>query len=521
MRLKMKNTLTLLTIVITFTFVMGGCTNSTSDVATNPLDPPQTKTVDAWNMVEIGSIDTDPDLPYSKLAPWPNTDDDRYLYSGCYVPYRAFMTVDVKDPTQPKRLATVFTYDPIESPPPPKEHPVWKDNKYNSLPIKTPCGDWKGYKPGDTVTPTGWDPGWNTHSHFVSQSGDILVANMERWRLGSSNRPNYHGIKVYDVSKPEKPEFLSYLEVPASDPHPKSGVYQDAIGAHHFHFDGRYVYMGSNYKGFIDRILVIVDLKDPKNPVEAGKWWIKGQKTPEEDAVRDWIPQSSFNDPIFPDPATGKLTKKVGLHYAAATKDRVYLSYHQAGLVILDIKDKSNPKLISRLDYHVPNYPDNPNSEKCIEQNGPDSACGNTHAAKLIPGRDLLWVTDEYFNCPYGHLRFVDISDEKNPKIISNFLYDVNLDCGAEWPARTPSTHIGNAFNKNLLFMAWYGYGVRAIDISDPYNPVETGHYNYEISEDIKGSECYDVIFGPGRYLYVSDSKAGLRVLKYTGPWLD
>ena len=65
--------------------------------------------------------------------------------------------------------------------------------------------------------------------------------------------------------------------------------------------------------------------------------------------------------------------------------------------------------------------------------------------------------------------------------------------------------------------MAWYGLGLRAIDISDPYNPVEAGHYTYENSEAVPGSETYDINFGPGGLLYVSDNSDGLRVLKYTG----
>jgi hypothetical protein len=63
--------------------------------------------------------------PYSKLAPWPNT-DGRYLYSGCYDPAplmqnipeadRCFMTINLKDPEKPVRLATVYSFDPINSP---------------------------------------------------------------------------------------------------------------------------------------------------------------------------------------------------------------------------------------------------------------------------------------------------------------------------------------------------------------------------------------------------------------------
>jgi hypothetical protein len=50
------------------------------------------------------------------------------------------------------------------------------------------------------------------------------------------------------------------------------------------------------------------------------------------------------------------------------------------------------------------------------------------------------------------------------------------------------------------------------------------GYYEYRIDSDLgvvnptyAGSDTYDVIFGPGNYLYVSDGTSGMRVLKYTG----
>ena len=63
--------------------------------------------------------------------------------------------------------------------------------------------------------------------------------------------------------------------------------------------------------------------------------------------------------------------------------------------------------------------------------------------------------------------------------------------------------------------------GDGGIDISDPSNPVEAGHYFYRILEDtISGgltSVTYDIAFGPTGYLYVTDNVSGIRVLKYTG----
>ena len=152
-------------------------------------------------------------------------------------------------------------------------------------------------------------------------------------------------------------------------------------------------------------------------------------------------------------------------------------------------------------------------------------------------------MSDEYFTCPYGHVRMFDISDEANPKIISHFLTDQNMACDEENPQQASdpsqyrivvtsqpltigaSSHLGNPWGTDLYFMAWYGMGVRAIDISDPTNLVEVGYYRYSIDKDFEvgrqeytGSHTYDVLIGEAGHLYVADASAGLRVLRYTGP---
>jgi hypothetical protein len=100
-------------------------------------------------------------------------------------------------------------------------------------------------------------------------------------------------------------------------------------------------------------------------------------------------------------------------------------------------------------------------------------------------------------------VRIVDISDQTKPKILSDFLTDQNTNCNesasadpGRFPRRGPSSHLGKAWGTNLYFMAWYGAGLQVIDIEDPYHPVEAGYFTY------------DVIFGPGGFLYLPDGAA-------------
>jgi hypothetical protein len=68
----------------------------------------------------------------------------------------------------------------------------------------------------------------------------------------------------------------------------------------------------------------------------------------------------------------------------------------------------------------------------------------------------------------------------------------------------------------NLVFVNWLGNGIRAIDISNPFNPEEVGH--------ARPVPWGDVMTYPDFHdglLYVGDNHSGLHVLKYTGPRAD
>lgn len=491
-------------------------------------------------------------ISYTKVAPWPYTDGDVF-YTGCYDPNpiqyegeewsdRCFATVDISVPVNPVRLATVPGYDPELSPAPPHDHIILQDDyPFPDLPTQAPCMvDWSDPAISDgTKAPECWDPGWNTHTHYVAKGpNNILAVNQESYRLGTPQQHNYRGVKFYDVSDPSEPKFLSYWEAPASPYDPELGEYPDMNGVHHFNFDGNYLYLGGEYEGYIGKILVILDLSDPSNPVEVSKLHLPGQKTPEEDDIRDWNQAPRFSSPIV-EMENGKWNKHVGLHYVSVDNDKAYLSYHQAGLGVVDVSDKANPVLLAHHDYLLPQAQvDSPDQAECVASaGGVSAACGNAHSAKVLPTNpNILIMTDEYFSCPFGHMRLFDVEDPTQPKLISQVLLPETVDCNPseprrarlDYPNRGPSTHIGNYFGgelEDLYVVAWYGAGVRAVDVSDVNNPTVVAEYRYTIADDfphinsqvtdrLKGTAAYDVIQGPEGYLYVADSSAGLRVLR-------
>jgi hypothetical protein len=543
---------------------------------------------ESTNFVLIGSVDTAKGTPalsraYSKIAPWPDT-EGTIFNTGCYesginpaMP-GCFRVVDVSDPYHPVRIATVEVYDTVQSPLPPvptdnywlshSATNVWTNPKFDSLPFSTSCGDWAPGGPGWTTGPTCWDKGWVTRTHYTAgASGDfqepdsgpgcglsktkkssIYWVNSQRQNGAPAKRLGYTGIGFYDLKDPYNPQFLSRIDLdPGRMP---DNTYWDHSGVHHGFFDGRYAYIGGGEVGFIGHHLIIIDAIDPRHPKIVGRWWIPGQKTPEEDAIRNdntiitdpvtgvqtpkgWLPGAGFQ-PVTLDKATGLLKKDNSFHWIAVYdsvikgKDIAFISWHSAGLVILDVTDKTKPKFISRFDYLTPAFQAADklpgaqiDHDKCVEVTGsPNVACGYSHSGKIVPGTNskYYWETDEYFTLPYGHLRMFDVSDLKHPKLLSHLMLPETTDSSITYAQRTASTHLGNAWDKNRLFLAYYGLGVKAINFSDPRHPYLDGTYSFTINDGKGGQAVYDVIFDPKGNLVVTDSVDGVRILRYTGP---
>ncbi len=87
------------------------------------------------------------------------------------------------------------------------------------------------------------------HSHKVRVSGDIMLVNLERYRP-KERLPT--GLKIYDIANRDKPREIAF--------------YQTNGGVHRFTFDGRYAYLSVHVEGYIGRIPIILDLKDPTKP---------------------------------------------------------------------------------------------------------------------------------------------------------------------------------------------------------------------------------------------------------------
>ena len=169
------------------------------------------------------------------------------------------------------------------------------------------------------------------------------------------------GIMVYDLKKdPENPEFLGYWDcgVPYS------------MGVHRFMYNGGdYVHLSAEADEHEGMIYRIVNIADPKNIHEVGRWWAPHQYiygVPGRE-----VDHSAPHNPDFMD--------KGWMHGPPfVLGDKAYLGYGGDGLYILDVSDFTKPKALGQLKF-MPAF-----SSRL--------AGARTHTALPLKGRDLCVV---------------------------------------------------------------------------------------------------------------------------------
>jgi hypothetical protein len=305
------------------------------------------------------------------------------------------------------------------------------------------------------------------HSHKVRVSGDVMLINYERYK--TKKEPDA-GMKVFDISNRNKPREITFFKAPGK-------------GLHRFTFDGRYAYLSPTMEGYVGNIAMIVDLKNPSQPEEVGRWWMPGQ----------WI-------------AGGETPTWHGTdhrcHHPIRRGDRLYISYWHGGFAIVDISDMSTPKTVSTLDWSPP-YP-----------------CP-THTTlpmlNKIKDRDFLIVTDEEVGeklmpTPNACLWVVDITEETRPTPIANFMvpWDGDSIPGNRFGAHQPAEQVYD----NVFYVTWFAGGLRALDLSNPYSPKEVGTYIPMPGNGQKAVQSNDVFRDADGTLYLVDRLDGFEILE-------
>ena len=365
------------------------------------------------------------------------------------------------------------------------------------------------------------DPGGKpaTLTIKVQVANGIMITQMQQ-RIPAffgnpPDAPFDEGIYIWDVKDPENPKRLG---------HWKTG----SIGTHRNYYDGgRYVHLSAACPGFKGNIYRIVDIVDPTYPVEVGRWWL-----PEQWAA------GTFEDPSLRAAYLGRFF----LHGPPYPKgDKVYLSYHGLGLVILDISDITLPKFVGKLQTSPP-------------LGGPSPTC---HTVLPLTRRKLAIMTSEGRRipmigqgtlqggpaAPLNFIGMVDVSDETNPTLIAifpipepppgspfkNFSETKKVGAYGFGPhnLHEPHYHPDLEDRDDRVYATYFSAGVRVYDISDPFLPREIAYYlppdpkkwTWQHPDGFGGDlrvTSEDILVDKRGYIYVTDMQQGLHILRCT-----
>jgi hypothetical protein len=317
--------------------------------------------------------------------------------------------------------------------------------------------------------------------------GDLAAVSFQDCAPGG-----FTGTGLYDVSDPSDPKELALRQ---------SGTF----GVHELWLEARgrkaYVYEAAIFTEVaaadagedpdeVNPEFRIVDVSDPRNPVQIGDW-------------------SAWRD-MGVSPLAGQGSFPFNLVHSVVVDGKVaYVSYWDFGTVMLDVRDPSEPKFLGRTTFAA-------NQE------------GNAHSSWTARGGRILIQTDEDFDpAPnpdvetswgYGHI--YDISDKANPVELAT----LKLPSTGQFPPPGPgdfTIHDPKVKGKRL-YTSWYTEGVVIWDIRKPASPKRIGQFiPPEKAEDPFGIffpgeefvEIWGVDIGSG-YVVASDMNTGLWVFR-------
>lgn len=315
-----------------------------------------------------------------------------------------------------------------------------------------------------------------THSHKVQVVGDALLVNHEKNPAEPDAESWSAGVAVYDISEPADPRQIGFLTTPGKGVHRMT------------YMEPPYAWIAGSDEGYVDQFLIVADLTDPAHPVEVGRWWLPGMRT------------GAGENPTWP------ADRRYAHHHALVRGDRAYATWWDGGLTILDVADPSAPTLVGRLEFDP-------------------AESGETHTALPLPGRDLLVVTDEEVDDSGAgdqrHVRMVDISDERNPRVVAKFPVpdERHRALGGRFgPHNVHEMRPGSYQSPDRVHLTYFNAGLRILDVSDAAAPREVGHFVPGPAPDGRAVSFNDLTVTPDGLIYVTDRVSqGLFILQDEG----
>ncbi len=148
-----------------------------------------------------------------------------------------------------------------------------------------------------------------------------------------------------------------------------------------------------------------------------------------------------------------------------------------------------------------------------------------THTALPVPGRDVLVVTDEQLanDCSgmQTRVRVVDIADETNPRVVSEFPVPEGDFCtrgGRFGPHNVHEMRPGTLASSDEIYVTWFNAGLRVVDISDATKPREVAYFVPDAPPGRSSIQFNDLLVTADGLVYATDRFAGgLYIVERTG----
>jgi hypothetical protein len=305
------------------------------------------------------------------------------------------------------------------------------------------------------------------------------LENTPREQFGRNGQDYSAGLRVYDLTDPANPRPIGFMPV-------------EGFGLHRLWWVGeRYVYATAMLDGYTDHIMLIIDLKDPTKPVEAGRWWLPGM----------WRDGGETNN----------WSGRVALHHAIVENNVAYASWRNGGVTLLDVAVPSAPRLISHRNWSPP-------------------FAGGTHTALPLADRGLLIVADEATGDiatePMKHTWVMDIRAPENPVSIATMPIPSDQDYVAKGGQFGPHNLWENRpegfKSSRYIFATYQNAGLRIFDIENPFRPEEVGFFVPQPPKDWVDPRAdmkrilhsCDVYVDAKGLMYLTDYNAGLYILE-------
>ncbi len=246
--------------------------------------------------------------------------------------------------------------------------------------------------------------------------------------------------------------------------------------------------------------ITLLDLQDPLHPAVMTRFtggltsgvhnvWVEGDYVyAAVDGGAPGLVVVDISDPTAPFQAGGYYGGSSFVHDVYVRDGLAFVSHWDFGLVILDVGNgirggsPAAPALVSRVD-----------------------AGGETHNAWYWPAGGYVFVGEEDFGGPeIGSMHVVDVSDLGAPREVASF----------EITGDSPPHNFWMDESREVLYLAWYSAGVRALDVSGELFG-ELHRQGREISANVYDG-ARTLTWAPQLHeglIYLSDINSGLWVL--------